>query len=405
MPLGGFRQSLYLSNKPSGPWTATLSTSTISNMNMLTAFHNVAIHGITNGHLVGTVGYQEGTNNFKSLLPWVYDISSDTLVLGSPVLMTVGRLNGYMRTAANGANGMTWHYNSTLLKGYRITNYASITTSTLPTLSITSAFEVGSPFAGGGSGDTGLGLAVDRVLDRYLPMSRSGGDRSSYRPVSYTHSNTYNYAFAANVLSANGVGSGRASDQQILAVPGSNVVAQIVDDPNGNNTFVNIAGSTSERGFNFYGSALGFNGQACRISYSGSGDTATATLVMTGTLGATSGSYRYRRLSITGQDTGSFLDSLTTVTLENGFQDYRVYDNKPNTSTDYLVLYRNANTMYAAKVSSNSTSKTEYGAIIDTQGYNSWSSNDSFLDNGVVYTANLLYNGTTGKILITKFIE
>jgi hypothetical protein len=367
-------------------------------MAMLSAFHNVAIHGVSNGHLVGTIGFQE--TGSKKLLPWVYNLTTEELVLGSTIAVGSGSTSQYMRTAGNGANGVTWHYGY-FLRGYQITNYASVSTSTLPTITMSSG--TSAPYTGVGNGNTGNGLAVDRLLDRYLPIARNSGDRSSHRPVVYTHNNTYFYPFAVNTLSLNSVGSGRSNSQQILAIPGSNIVVQIVDDPNGNNTFLNLAGSNSERGFNFYGSALGFNGQAARISYSGSGDTATGTLVMTGRAGATAGSYRFRRFTITNQNTGSYVDALTEVALDNGIQDYRVYDYKPNSSSDYIVLYRNTNSIYAAKVSADGTTKVEYGEIANTQGYNAWSSNDSFLYNDQVYTASLMYSGTNGKLLVTKF--
>jgi hypothetical protein len=180
----------------------------------------------------------------------------------------------------------------------------------------------------------------------------------------------------------------------------------IVDDPNGNNTFANIMGSSSERGLNFYGSALGFNGQAALISHSGTGNTATATALIMGTLGAAANSYRYRRLSVTNENTGSFLDSLTTVTLDNGLQDVRVYTYKPNTSTDYLVIYRNGTTLYGAKVNAATGAKTEYGSILaNTEGFNALYSSDVLLHNNVVYTANFLLGSGSGKILITRFTD
>jgi hypothetical protein len=165
-------------------------------------------------------------------------------------------------------------------------------------------------------------------------------------------------------------------------------------------------GSSSERGLNFYGSALGFNGQAALISHSGTGNTATATALIMGTLGAAANSYRYRRLSITSQDAGSFLDSLTTVTLDNGLQDVRVYTYKPNTSTDYLVIYRNGTTLYGAKVNAATGAKTEYGSILaNTEGFNALYSSDVLLHNNVVYTANFLLGSGSGKILITRFTD
>lgn len=386
-------------------WSTTISTGTITGIDtsLFSRFYNVAIHGVSNGHLVGVAIKATASTAAKTVVPWVYNLSTGEIALGSGVNAPTGSLAQYSRIAGNGANGMMWGIigSSYTLRGYQITNYASVSTTTLPT--ITMASTTSSPYAGTGNGNTGNSLSVDRTNNQYVPYARNSGDESSHRKVSYTHPSTYTYAFAANTISLNGVGKGRNNGQQLIPIPGSNMNVTIVDDPNGNNTIANIMGSTSESGVNFYGSALGFDGQGAIISYSGSGDTATATMAITGRLGAAANSYRSRRLSVTGQASGSYLDALTSVTLTNGMSDYRTYAYKPNVSTDYLVIYLNGNIMYGAKVSADGATKTEYGQIADTGGYTLWSSNDSFYDGTNVYTANLIVSGTTGKIMVTKF--
>lgn len=386
-------------------WSSTISSGSITGIDtsVFSAFYNVAIHGISNGHLVGVAIHSTAAVAPKTITPWVYNISTGAMALGTGVSTITGQAANFARIAANGANGMIWTISgsSYALRGYQITNYASVSTTTLPTITMASA--ISNPYTGTGNGNTGNSLTVDRVNGRFIPYARNSGDTATHRPVSYTHPSTYTYPFAANLLSVASIGKGRANNQQLLPIPGSNMNVSIVDDPNGNNTFANIMGSTNEIGLNFYGSALGFNGQGAIISYSGTGDTASASMVITGTLGATAGTYRFRNLSITGQAAGSFTTALTEVTLTNGFQDYRVYAYKPNTSTDYLVIYRNGNIMYGAKVSSDGLTKTEYGQIADTAGYTGWSANDSFLNGSEVYTASLIVSGTTGKIMVTKF--
>jgi hypothetical protein len=408
MPIGAFRQSLNLANPvgaaPAGPWTSTLSSTTISSVNAV-ATHTTAIHGVTNGHLVGTVIYQSGSNAAKTLIPWAYNITTGAFAQGAGVSTITGSAGQTARVAGNGANGMTFQLSgSYTLRGYQITNYASVTTTTLPTITMASAPNV--PYFGAGNGTTGQSLSVDRTNGQYIAYARNSGDRSTYRRATYTHPSTYAYPFAGNLISFNGVGQGRNGGQYLLPIPNSSMNITIVDDPNGNNTFANIMGSSSERGFNFYGSGGGFNGQAALISHSGTGNTASATALIMGTAGAAANSYRYRRLSVTNQNTGSFLDPLTTVTLENGLQAVRVYTYKPNTSTDYLVIYRNGTTLYGAKVNAATGAKTEYGAILDnTEGFNALFSSDVLLHDNVVYTANFLLGSGVGKILITKFTD
>ena len=408
MPLGAAGHSLNLANPAGAPpaslWTSTLSSTTISNVNAV-ATHTTAIHGVTNGHLVGTVIYQNSTDGPKTLIPWAYNITTGAFAQGSGVSTITGTSGATARVAGNGANGMTFQLSgSYTLRGYQITNYASVTTTTLPSITMASATNV--PFTGTGNGTTGQSLSVDRTLDQYIAYARNSSDNSTYRRATYTHPSTYGYPFAGNLISLNNRGAGRANGQYLLPIPNSSMNITIVDDPNGNNTFANIMGSSSERGLNFYGSALGFNGQAALISHSGTGNTATATALIMGTLGAAANSYRYRRLSITSQDAGSFLDSLTTVTLDNGLQDVRVYTYKPNTSTDYLVIYRNGTTLYGAKVNAATGAKTEYGSILaNTEGFNALYSSDVLLHNNVVYTANFLLGSGSGKILITRFTD
>jgi hypothetical protein len=409
MPIGAFRQSLNLAVESAPPppslWSTTISTGTINSIDtsVFSANYQVAIHGVSNGHLVGTAIHSTSAVGAKTITPWVYDTTTGAMAFGTGVSTITGTASQWARIAANGATGMTFSLASGnyTLRGYQITNYASVSTTTLPTITMGSA--TSQPYTGAGNGNTGQSLAVDRTNGQYIAYARNAGDTSNYRRVSYTHPSTYTYAAAANGISLNSSGQGRANNQTLTPIPGSLMNVTVVDDPNGNNTIANIMGSTSERGVNFYGSALGFSGQGTLISYSGSADAATATVVVTGVLGATAGTYRSRRLSVSNQNTGSYLDSLTTVTLTNGFQDWRTYAYKPNTSTDYLVIYRNGNLMYGAKVSADGATKTEYGQIADTAGYTSWSANDSFLDGSNVYTANLLVSGTTGKIMVTKF--
>lgn len=409
MPLGAFRlnglaKRFEAAAPPAGPWSTTISTGTITAINMATfsAFYNVAIHGISNGHLVGTAIKGTGSTGPKTLVPWVYNTTTGELALGTGVSTITGAANQFARCAGNGADGMIFTLSgSYTLRGYQITNYASVSTTTLPTITMGSATSV--PFTGAGNGNTGNSFSVDRTNGQYIAYARNAGDNSTYRRVSYTHPSTITYPFTGNVISLNNRGAGRANNQTLTPIPGSNMNVTVVDDPNGNNTIANIMGSTSERGVNFYGSALGFSGQGTLISNSGSGDTASATVVVTGAAGATAGTYRSRRLSLTNQNTGSFIDNLTTVTLTNGYQDWRTYAYKPNNSTDYLVIYRNGNIMYGAKVSADGSTKTEYGQIADTAGYNAWSANDSFRDGDTIYTANLIVSGTTGKIMVTKF--
>jgi hypothetical protein len=385
-------------------WSTTLSTGTITGIDMATfsAFYNVAIHGVSNGHLVGVAIKGTTATGPKTLVPWVYNTTTGELALGTGVNTITGANGQFARCAGNGANGMIFTLSgSYTLRGYQITNYASVSTTTLPAITMGSA--TSQPYTGAGNGNTGQSLSVDRTNGQYIAYARNAGDASNYRRVSYTHPSTYTYAAATNSVTLNGCGQGRANNQTLTPIPGSTMNVTLVDDPNGNNTIANIMGTTSERGVNFYGSALGFSGQGTLISNSGSGDTASATVVVTGAAGATAGTYRSRRLSVTNQNTGSYVDSLTTVTPANGFQEWRTYAYKPNTSTDYLLIYRNGNIMYGAKVSADGATKTEYGQLIDTGGYTSWSANDSFRDGDTIYTANLLVSGTTGKIMVTKF--
>ena len=386
-------------------WSTTISTGTITSIDMsvFSANYQVAIHGVSNGHLVGVSIHSTASTGPKTITPWVYNVTTGAMALGTGVSTITGSTGNWARIAANGANGMTFSLagGSYTLRGYQITNYASVSTTTLPTITMASATSV--PYTGAGNGNTGNSLSVDRINGQYIPYARNSGDSSGYRRVSYTHPSTYTYAFSVNQITLNGVGQGRANNQTLTPIPGTSMNVTVVDDPNGSVTFANVMGSTSERGFNFYTPAGGWSGQGTLISYSGSGDAASATVIVTGAAGAAAGTYRSRRLAVTNQNTGAYLDALTTVTLTNGYQDWRTYAYKPNASNDYLVIYRNGNLMYGAKVSADGATKTEYGQIADTAGYTTWSATDSFLDGSTVYTASLIVSGTTGKIMVTKF--
>jgi hypothetical protein len=408
MPLGAFKlNSIGKRFAPavSSAWASTISSTDITNIGIV-ATHSVAIHGVSNGHLVGTVGYQAGTDNAKTIIPWAYNISTGEFAQGTGVSTITGTAGRALRLAGNGAEGMTFQLSgSYLLRGYQITNYSTVSTTTLP--SITMASGTSGPYTGAGNGTTGQSLSVDRTLNQYIAYARNSSDNSTYRRVSYTHNNTYTYPFTGNLISLNNRGSGRAINQTLIPIPNTNMNFTVIDDPNGNNTIVNIMGSSSERGFNFYEAALGFDGQGVLISHSGTGNTASATALIAGTLGAAANSYRYRRLNVTSENAGSYGEALTTVTVDNGLQGFRVYNYKPNSSTNYLVIYRNGNVLYGAKVDSASASKIEYGTILaNTLGFNdTLLFSDQLLHDNVVYTANLLMNGTTGRILITKFTD
>jgi hypothetical protein len=406
MPLGAFRQSLNLAN-PSEPvepslWSATIDSGTINNLNLISKHHNICIHGVSNGHLVGTLVGTVTSITQKQLFGWAYNISTGAFAVGSPVSMGYGSSTQFARVAGNGNIGAVYTLTSGYqMRGYQITNYASVSTTNLPTFVTGSTF---TPFTGTGNGNTGQSISIDRTLNQFITVARNSGDRSTYARTTFTAPNSYSLVFSpGNLLSLNGVAQGRSNAQQLVPIPNSSMSIWIADNPNGNTTFVNVMGSTSERGIDFYGSSIGVEGQAVLLSHGGTGNTATATVMATGILGAPANSYRFRRISITNENTLNFQNALTAVTLTNGAQDYRIFAYKPNSSTDYLVLYRNSNTIYAAKVSQDGLTKTEYGAIVELGGYTNWSSNDSFLFDNTVYTANLMFSGTTGKIMITKF--
>jgi hypothetical protein len=373
-----------------------------TDVNQFWQYHSVATHGISNGQLVGTVLYGTSGISAKRLIGWCYDLTTGVIAYGASQAVA-GTSNFFGRVAGNGASGMTYLSISTnhTLRGYSITNYATVTTALPP--SITVSGTVNTPFTGSNSGGgTGMTLTVDRSNGQYVFTARIGNDTSTYGRITYTHPSTYTAAFTANNLGAGAAARGRGL-QQLIAIPGSTQAVWVADDANGNNTFTNTMGSTSELGLNFYGSALGANGQAVLISHSGSANAASATVIATGTIGASANSYRFRQVAVTSQAAASYSTALTTVTLTNGLADYRILTYKPNTSTDYLVMYRNGNILYLAKVSLNGATKIEYGSVVDTGGFNTWSASEAIVNGADIYHAHLLTNGSSGKIAVTKF--
>lgn len=145
-------------------------------------YMNAAIHGVQNNQLIGTVGYTTDTSAGNYLIKgFCFDLTNKTWLWGSATTIAAKPTAAFWQTkvacqkdSQYGALLYVATSTSHAVRGYTITNYASCSSSTAPTITVGSATTLNATNnAGSGSG---LVLAYTSG-SRYVAGGRKSNDR------------------------------------------------------------------------------------------------------------------------------------------------------------------------------------------------------------------------------------
>lgn len=146
-------------------WDTTAHTSALTGLTRYTGMNNrgIAIHGVQNTNkLVLIFGTQNSARTAHTLYPACYDLSTGTLAVGSGVSVGNTHPTGtpYIDCSVAGEGNIGMLSVTTLVstswrnyvRGYTISNWGSISTTNLPTLTLSTAYTKGTggsvPFVG-----------------------------------------------------------------------------------------------------------------------------------------------------------------------------------------------------------------------------------------------------------------
>ena len=137
----------------SNTWDTFTAANALTGVTQYTGLNNsgIAIHGVQNtDKLVMVFGIQNAARTAHSLYPAVFDLTTKTMAVGSAISVgnvhppgnyyidcpVAGEGNIGMVSTTTYVNNVNWR---NYARGYTITNWGSITTTTLPTLTLSTA--------------------------------------------------------------------------------------------------------------------------------------------------------------------------------------------------------------------------------------------------------------------------
>lgn len=242
----------------SGTWTTYGLTNVVSSISQYTGLgkSSIGIHGVQNtDNLVVTIATQNSARTSWSLTPMVINLTTGAIAKGSTTSITATNTGANYWTASScgdetGAISYgifsTGHYDGVKyvhrIYGYTFTNWGSISPTTVPTISLSSAYtdtlqlngEINTTYAGG---------------NRWVSVWRdnAGGDLTAFKAYTYAGTGTP-AAYSVKSSAAGNRGTGYIASWRNGITTGTNFAAHSAQAGNNNNplvTFVTTGNSTN----------------------------------------------------------------------------------------------------------------------------------------------------------------
>ena len=246
----------------SGSWTTYGMTNVVSSISQYTGLgkSSIGIHGVQNtDNLVITLATQNSARTSWSLTPMVINLTSGAIAKGSTTSITASNTgtNYWTASACGDETGAisygifsVGHYDGAKyvhrMYGFNFTNWGSISPTTVPTISLSSAYtdtlqlnsEVNTTYAGGG---------------RWVSVWRdqAGGDLTAFRAYTYTGSGTPT-AYSPKSAANGNRGTGYIASWRNGITVGTNFAAHSAQAGNNNNpliTFVTTGNASTAQNY------------------------------------------------------------------------------------------------------------------------------------------------------------
>jgi len=268
MPIGAFKLNSIAkaSSTPppaSGSWTTYSLSNVVSSISQYTGLgkSSIGIHGVQNtDNLVISLATQNSARTSWSLTPMVVNLTTGAMAKGSTTSITATNTgtNYWTANACGDDSGSisygvfsVGHYDGAKyvhrMYGFNFTNWGSISPTTVPTISLSSAYtdtlqlngEINTTFAGGGHW-----VSVWR--------DNAGGDLTAFKAYTYAGSGTPS-AYSVKSSAAGNRGTGYIASWRNGITTSTNFAAHSAQAGNNNNpliTFVTTGNATNCQNYN-----------------------------------------------------------------------------------------------------------------------------------------------------------